>query len=61
MENAYLKDWKVVNIGNDYLLTGKVYNRPCFDDGTEVTTSKIKVINFEKKICITKNTLYELR
>lgn len=57
-----LIEWELKRTNlTEYRIRGKIYNDKRFEDGTLITTSILKSIDFENGICITKNTMYQLR
>jgi len=63
MNTAKLRNWKIVNMGDYYKLSGDIYNdsRKEFTDGETVITSKLKSIDFDLHVASTMNTFYELQ
>lgn len=51
-----LEDWAM----DDLRAYGKVYNDDRFKDGTNVTTSIVKEVDFQTKKLYTMNTMYDL-
>ena len=58
-----LRDWKIEERYNGYILSGNIYNdeKGRFTDGVLITTSRLKSIDFEKGIANTKNSTYVLK
>lgn len=46
--------------GHGTVITGEVYGHPNFDNGTLVTSSRLKSFDIERKLAVTENTVYEL-
>lgn len=57
-----LKNWRIDQLYGDFILIGNIYGDPRGEraDGTEVVTSRIKSVDFEKMEAITKNSVYSL-
>ena len=56
-QRAIIRNWYID--GSDRI-KGQVYGHPLFEDGTQVTTSRVVYFDKEAKKAITKNTEYEL-
>ena len=54
MKKAQLKEWFIKDLGDKYVLVGKIFGHPDFTDGTMVTTSSVQEV-------ITRNTIYLLK
>lgn len=56
MQKYILRDWSVVSDSKPELasrkLRGKVYGNPSFEDGSEITTSRISNVNGREIVCI---------
>lgn len=68
MSMPILEDWAIITDHDPLLapelrkmrLSGKVFNRQGFEDGTEVVTSSVQMIDLKNNIVKTKNTEYKL-
>jgi hypothetical protein len=54
-----IEKWRTSGIYQNSL-EGLVYGHPRFKDGDYVYTSGIKYFNEEQKLCVTRNTIYDL-
>jgi hypothetical protein len=55
-----LYDWRVEDMGECYVLVGKVKGDERWPDGTLVHTSELQRIDFTGRVAETMNTIYEL-
>ena len=63
MKNNLFKKWRLQKAPDGYyVVVGEIYNdeKKRFKDGNYMRTSRIKSIDFETGIAITKNSVYNL-
>ena len=58
-----IKDWAVEMVGKDsFVICGRIFNdeRCRFQDGSYVHTSQLRLVDFENKVAVTRNSTYNL-
>jgi len=60
-KRAKIEYWNIHRRLGYVYLTGSIVEHPEFLEGTDVTTSPLIKVDFQRGIAETKNTIYELR
>lgn len=59
-KESTISNWELVNMGTWFQLRGNVMNDSRFIDGDKIHTSMVFMVDFEKGVAETMNTIYHL-
>ena len=57
-----IRNWRLQAVYDGFVIFGEVYNdqKKRFEDGTFIHTSRVRVIDFDSKVVVTRNSIYNL-
>lgn len=57
-----LRNWSLQLVDGGFMICGYIFNdaRKRFADGTSIHTSRVRLIDFDAKVAITRNSTYNL-